>query len=104
MARYIDVNKAVELLKEPQEALDDYYLGLIKAERILLNMPVEDVAPVVHGKDICYGGYPYCEFMCSVCGNWIGVVEGGSLDGATGFNYCPSCGAKMDEQDVSQNS
>ena len=50
MARYIDVNKAVELLKEPQEALDDYYLGLVKAERLLLDMQSEDVTPSVHAK------------------------------------------------------
>ena len=30
--------------------------------------------------------------MCSLCGGWIGVIEGGDCD----FNYCPFCGAKMD--------
>ena len=37
----------------------------------------------------------HCEFKCSICNVEIGVVEGGVLDGGR-FNYCPNCGAKMD--------
>lgn len=37
----------------------------------------------------------HCEFKCSLCGATIGVVEGGTLDGAW-FKFCPSCGAEME--------
>lgn len=50
------------------------------------------------GKNICdsVAGH-HCEFKCSVCGVEIGVVEGGDLDGAYGFKFCPGCGAEIEE-------
>ena len=38
----------------------------------------------------------HCEFKCSLCGATIGVVEGGTLDGAW-FRFCPNCGAEMED-------
>ena len=61
--------------------------------------PTVDAEPVRHGKDIYMQGDGHCEFKCSVCGVEIPVVEGGELDGGK-FNYCPNCGAKMDEVDA----
>ena len=59
-------------------------------------LPAADVVKVRHAKDV-YKQYNkhHCEFMCSLCGGWIGVIEGGDCD----FNYCPNCGAKMDGGD-----
>ena len=56
-------------------------------------LPAADVVKVRHAKDVFkqYNKH-HCEFMCSLCGGWIGVIEGGDCD----FNYCPNCGAKMD--------
>lgn len=52
-------------------------------------IPAEEVAPVVHGKwePTKYPFMNECE-DCSNCG--YRTVYG------HGFNYCPSCGAKMD--------
>ena len=55
-----------------------------------------EYAPVVHGRWIYTGArgrFPACE--CSVCGNaenadW--AILGDNV------NYCPNCGARMDEE------
>lgn len=49
--------------------------------------PLEDVAPVVHGKWILNDDQVY---ECNDCG----YIP--SFDGYTYFNYCPNCGARMD--------
>ena len=50
------------------------------------------------GKNICDSVTGrHCEFKCSVCGVEISVVEGGDLDGAYGFKFCPGCGAEIEE-------
>lgn len=48
-------------------------------------------------KNIYYEERDHCEFRCSLCGATIGVVEGGTLDGAN-FKFCPWCGAQLDEE------
>lgn len=62
-------------------------------EDAINKIPAADVVEVRHAKDV-YKQYTkhHCEFMCSLCGGWIGVIESGDCD----FNYCPNCGAKMD--------
>ena len=51
-----------------------------------------DVAPVVHGRWISknHHGYEWV-FVCSNCG----YIDGYPFNDR--FNYCPNCGAKMDE-------
>lgn len=64
-----------------------------RAIRLLNDMPVADVAPVVHGRWVPTK-VPFmneCE-DCSVCG--YRTVWGRR------FNYCPNCGAKMDEKEA----
>lgn len=58
-----------------------------------------DVAPVRHGKYIGteFDGYAdgcpvYYEWKCSECGCVFEEEE-------PTYNYCPNCGAKMDEED-----
>jgi len=58
--------------------------------------PTVDAEPVRHGRDIRMEAKGHCEFKCSACGVEIGEVAYGELDGGA-FNYCPNCGAKMDE-------
>ena len=57
------------------------------------DVPVADVAPVVHGRWI--NVYPDIEpnplFMYGICSN-CGFEQGLSDK----LNYCPNCGAKMD--------
>ena len=59
--------------------------------RDILDIPVADVAPVVHGKWLHLGGDKWC---CSACGFVISTE--GSWDKPT-KKYCEDCGAKMDE-------
>lgn len=52
-----------------------------------------DVAPVVHGHWIEKEKYSFgIMYDCSLCDNRI-------LDNGYSWNYCPNCGAKMDEKE-----
>ena len=53
-----------------------------------------DVAPVVHARWISknHHGYEWV-FVCSNCG----YIDGYPFNDR--FNYCPNCGAKMDEKE-----
>ena len=52
---------------------------------------VADVAPVRHGRWIEQDKYTFgTMYDCSICGDRI-------LDNGHSWNYCPNCGAKMDE-------
>ena len=62
-----------------------------KDVRRLLSIPAVDVAPVRHGHWIEKWKYDFgtiCD--CSICGTRI-------FDDGHTWNYCPNCGAKMDE-------
>ena len=70
--------------------------GLDRAQRAIIDAPAADVAPVRHGRWV--DAYPDIEsnpmFMygiCSECGFEQGISKY--------LNYCPNCGAKMDEGD-----
>ena len=80
MHRYIDA--------ENKEARVEWnktsYLGTL--EEVLEYFPTEDVAPVIHAH---WEECSYWFVRCSSCKN---IVFGG------GDNYCPKCGAKMDEE------
>lgn len=65
----------------------------------LKSVPAADVAPVRHGKwtPVKYNAHCSCgksygtyHFLCSAC-NHIAYSQ------PYGLNYCPNCGAKMDE-------
>ena len=56
-----------------------------------------DVAPVVHGRWIEHQKYTFgVMYDCSICDNLI-------LDNGHSWNYCPICGAKMDECNEPEN-
>ena len=57
------------------------------------DMPVADVAPVRHGRWVEKEKYTFgIMYDCSLCENRI-------LDNGHSWNYCPNCGAKMDESE-----
>ena len=62
----------------------------------LMEIPPADVAPVRHGKWLGWGkgGTPTYENYgtCSVCGEDAEIYT-------EHRNYCPNCGAKMDEEE-----
>lgn len=58
--------------------------------REIETLPTADVAPVVHGRWIA----THDEFCsCSLCKYPVYVAWGQT-------NYCPNCGAKMDEKEA----
>ena len=61
--------------------------------------PLDDVAPVVHGRWIekKLDDFRKWELRCSECG-WVGISNYDAYDEPFDFNYCPHCGAKMDEE------
>ena len=98
MKEYIDKEK---LLQEYWKT--NLYMLSNHFEKIIQDMPSEDVAPVVHGK---WNGYTRSAFhgcdefgdpiyrdvaiyICPECGRRTVIKE----------NYCPKCGAKMDLED-----
>ena len=62
--------------------------------------PTADVAEVKHGKWIGkqLDTFRKYEVTCSNC-DWIGIENYDSYDNPFEFNYCPSCGTKMDLED-----
>lgn len=95
--RLINANKYCDFLnnyplKKAQDNVMNFYRDAL---RYTFECEV-DAEPVKHGQWIykgAIGRFPVCE--CSVCGNaenadW--AVLGDNV------NYCPNCGAKMDEK------
>ncbi len=85
MAEYIERDRAlqaIEGMKRPGKSLVIMYLQEIKAA---------DVAPVRHGRwigeEVDFHGSTAME--CSCC-HKVRIID----------EYCPNCGAKMDEKDV----
>lgn len=94
MAEYIN-RKA--LLQKAWDA--DTRIGYVQVVDVgdILDMPVADVAPVVHGRweYIPQTLNTLSQFRCPFC-RWWSLDP--SIDGA--YNYCPNCGAKMDEKEA----
>ena len=104
MAEYIERESAMLLPELPKEYrhyqtdnLDDAYeQGWYDALCCLEHIPAADVAPVVHGRWIYIGKYG--EYECSVChGIDTDCSDYYSSHVVTEQDYCPNCGAKMDE-------
>ena len=72
-----------------------------KDVRRLLSIPADDVAPVVHGRWISLTGCENEGVYCSICKKkvwksdyaWCSKKSRNKLRS----NYCPNCGARMDE-------
>lgn len=105
MAECIEREK---LIKEVRRLSTHYLnewdtLGVLAA---IDRIPAADVRPVVRGEwehteDFDeYGGGRYVEWTCSVCfskakGGW--AVRDEHIDEAPTWNFCPNCGARMEE-------
>lgn len=94
---YIEREAVYEMLENAQFISDGEYCGYCTEDVTISDIPSSDVAPVVHGKfeptnriitrtsEIVFG------YQCSVCNRFTRSQFMGS------WNYCPNCGAKMDE-------
>lgn len=87
MTRYIDA----DALKEYFKTIRKYHVGKYSEwylADVLEQQPTIDAEPVRHGKwiDITESHIG----TCSLCGDRWGSVDM--------MNYCPSCGARMDEE------
>lgn len=63
-------------------------------DSVLFEFPTVDAVPVVHGKWIDLRQEGDSRFMCSVC-KWKEHVPT-CMGKPTVWEYCPSCGARMD--------
>ena len=63
----------------------------------LQTIPSADVAPVRHGHWKEEEGWSPDDYYytCSVCGEDYVTIDGRTPD----YNFCPHCGAKMDEEE-----
>ena len=99
MAEYIDKTAALSIREPPKSNryyqtnnLDDAYeQGWDEALSYIEKTPTADVAPVVHGKWVTNSDRPD-SLICSVCKCGFDMWKHDP------HNYCPNCGAKMQEQ------
>ena len=96
---YIDLEETVTTLKRnSQKYFSSFHKGYVQAIEDLADIPAAKVAPVRHGRWIEQEQCEESLYSCSACGaEWI-TIEGTPKE--NGMDFCPHCGAKMDEEDV----
>ena len=104
MAEYIERGALMAALCEKIVGDGDYYSGKDAMQDQIRDMvsqfPHADVVPVRHGRWVCirkgYGEYKcsVCHGMDSNCSDYYGTHV------VTEQEYCPNCGAKMDEEET----
>ena len=90
MPRYVDVEDAIYEL-ERAFPVDDYG----KIIRCISRTPTADVVERKIGKWIWMGEQGDSRFMCSVCKSKENVPT--IMGKPTVWEYCPNCGAEMDQ-------
>ena len=109
MAEYIERERAIQKVKNviATEWFRGNYEAIGPLQRVvdvqLGRMTAADVAPVVHGQWLNF----YNDFSCAECdrcGTTFEVTDSESNEGLwnafkLSYNYCPNCGAKMDEEE-----
>lgn len=86
MARYIDADKAAEMIKK--DCLQQVIYTKDDAIDCIKCVPIADVQEVRHGKWVYH--YRLKKFVCLECGY--------ETKHKPDFNYCPNCGARMDKE------
>lgn len=90
--RPIDADRALEIVRDQKIAHPNAYHLTNYATLILREAPTIDVAPVRHGRWV---SVPHkLARVCLVC-NRDEPYKFADID-ADVYDYCPSCGAKMD--------
>ena len=94
MTEYINREAAIRALLN--DAPEQVSYSREDAADCIRYMDAADVAPVVHGRWIYIGKYG--EYECSVChGIDTDCSDYYSSHVVTEQDYCPNCGARMDE-------
>lgn len=100
MNRYVDAEGLIDRLYEEEFTI---ICPLDEVSGVINNEPTADVQPVRHGEWIdVYKSFETAE--CSLCHSQFEVTfekesNGALWDGFKRFyNYCPNCGAKMEEK------
>lgn len=99
MAEYIEREALLRRLifengnRIPEVNVDNFptTVTIRDVKKLIRDIPAADVAPVVHGRWMKRDGYT----ECSKCEYWYDSAE--SDDAGDRANYCPNCGAKMQE-------
>ena len=105
MKEYITKAKVIEAIEKavaPEiTTIGDYEtIGVFtreSIEQIVSNLPAADVAEVRHGKWVEYPRAHY--FKCSECKYTVPYRKAIFVNGNREYDYCPSCGARMDKED-----
>ena len=93
MAEYIDREAVVDAVIDIYYDTPEINLTAEKFEAAINGIPAADVAPVRHGRWVEKEKYTFgIMYDCSLCENRI-------LDNGHPWNYCPHCGAQMDEKE-----
>lgn len=99
MPRYIDAEniklKGISVFDQNLDVL----VSLSDVRKSLQMTPTADVQEVRHGRwrYKLLDNFKKVECTCTHCG-WSGVDNYDSYVDISDFEYCPNCGAKMDEQ------
>ena len=115
MDEYIEREATIELLRSLGSRDYRREKGTIQEAIKMVSFPEytpsADVAPVRHGRWLdrpknqglkdeeigtvgMVGGEPWSSCYCSECGEWLVASDEYAVKG----NYCPNCGAKMDDE------
>ena len=86
-----DFIQHLEKCKKGAAVTNLVWAAIMAIECYVRDMPAAAVAPVLHGRKIEDGDIG-CFWLCSLCGECLPY----------GANYCPNCGAKMDEEDTNE--
>lgn len=109
MPRYIDADEAIKYLNVIKKHNDRHGIILDADEESIIDFfrerPTADVQEVKHGRWTFLEQKPLVDFIkCSICDHitrdcWADVTGGTIKMKSKRPNYCPHCGAKMDEED-----
>ncbi len=91
--KYIEREAVEKILENAQLIFDGENCGYCTGDVNIDEIPAADVAPVVHG---AWGEWENgAGYYCTVCGK-DALCDG--VEQEVLSNYCPSCGARMDDE------
>ena len=110
--RPIDADRALEIVRNQGIAHPNAYHLTNYATLILIEAPTIEVKPVNHGRFEWFEEWSPstpdhpaecqdCGWRCSECKTALEDIVGGywdDIDREPMINYCPNCGAKMDDE------